>query len=306
MHRPEGVGYLLMNGNDLLLKSFELHLRSENKSPKTIRSYIDTARLLADFHAGKPLLDIDSDGIKAFIADQLERWRPATAAVRFRSLQQFYRWAASDAEGLMPANPMAGMAGPSVPEGSPNLLRDEQIAALLKACDGKGFTDRRDTALVRLFLIAGGPRLGEIAGMRLDDVDLEESVIHVVGKGRRPRTMPFSNATAVALGRYLRVRQGQPTSKTPWLWIGAKGRLTESGITQALRRRAARAGIDHLHPHMLRHTSAHRFKAAGGNDGDAMRLYGWRSQEMLNRYGKKLADERAIEAARRMAIDDEF
>jgi site-specific recombinase XerD len=295
-----------MDGNELLLKSFELHLRSERKSPKTIRSYLDTARLLAAFHDGKPLLDLDSDDIKAFIADQLDQWAPATAAVRFRSLRPFYKWAASDAEGLIAASPMAGLSQPSVPEVAPDLLRDEEIAALLKACEGREFTDRRDSALVRLMLIAGGPRLGEIAGMRVDDADLDHSVIHVVGKGSRPRTMPFSDQTAIALGRYLRERATHPKAKAPWFWLGAKGRLTESGITQALRRRAARAGIKHLHPHMLRHTAAHRWKSAGGSDGDAMRLFGWRSNEMLNRYGAKLADERAIEAARRMAIDDDL
>lgn len=295
-----------MDVNTPLLKSFELHLRAERKSPKTIRSYVDTARLLATFHGGKPLLDLDDEDIKAFIADQLDRWKPATAAVRFRSLQQLYRWAASDAEGLIPTNPMRGMTGPSVPETPPDVLSDDQISALLRTCQGRGFTDRRDAAIIRLFLIAGGPRLGEITGMKLDDVDLDHNIIHVVGKGSRPRTMPFSDQTAIAVARYLRERASHPAARSPWMWLGAKGRLTESGITQALRRRAPKAGIKHLHPHMLRHTAGHRWKVAGGTDGDAMRLFGWRSMEMVNRYGAKLADERAIDAARRLAIDDDL
>lgn len=306
MHDTRGDGYPLMTGNELLLRNFTLHLRAQRKSPKTITSYVDSAKLLAAFHDDKPLLDLDSRAIEAFIADQLDRHKPATAAVRFRSLQQFYKWAASETEGLIPSSPMRGLTQPSVVETPPDVLRDEELAALLKACEGRGFTERRDMALVRLMLIAGGPRLGEVAGLTMDDVDLDHMVIHVVGKGRRPRTMAFSDKTAMALGRYLRERQLHSTARLPWLWLGAKGRLTESGITQALRRRAARAGIKHLHPHMLRHTAAHRWKAAGGTDGDAMRLFGWRSMEMVNRYGAKLADERAIEASRRMAIDDEL
>jgi integrase len=224
--------------------------------------------------------------------------------VRFRSLQQFYRWASSDNEGLIPVSPMKGLEQPSVVETPPDVLGADQVMALLKTCEGRGFTDRRDAAIIRLMLIAGGPRLGEVAALQVDDVDLENNVVHVIGKGRRPRTMPFSDKTAMVLGRYLRARRDHDEHRSAWLWLGTKGHLTESGITQALRRRAARAGIKHLHPHMLRHTAAHLWKAAGGSDGDAMRLFGWRSMEMVNRYGAKLADERAREAARKLGIDD--
>lgn len=292
-----------MDDNDLLLRTFQLHLRATHKSPKTIGSYLDSARLLAEFHGGKPLLDLTGHDIEAFTADQLDRWKPTTAAVRFRSLQQFYRWV-TDTEGLIPTSPMKGLSRPAVVPTEPDLLSDAQVEALLKACEGRGFTDRRDAAIIRLMLIAGGPRLGEIAGLEVTDVDLNDNLLHVVGKGRRPRTMLFSDRTAIVVSRYLRARQEHPDRRGPALWLGSKGRLTESGITQALRRRAARAGITHLHPHMLRHTSAHRWKASGGTDGDAMRLFGWRSMEMVNRYGAKLADQRAREAARRLAIDD--
>jgi hypothetical protein len=69
-----------------------------------------------------------------------------------------------------------------------------------------------------------------------------------------------------------------------------------------LKRRGAEAGIADLHPHAFRHTWAHAFRAAGGDEGDLMLLGGWRSRAMLDRYGKTAAADRAADAYRRLSL----
>lgn len=288
------------------LASFGRHLRAANKSPTTIKSYTEAVRQLDAFleARGMPraVAHIRREHLETFIEDQLARLRPASAANRYRSLQQFFRWLVG--EGEIRETPMAKMHPPTVPEEPPTVLTDANLAQLWKVTAGIGFDDRRDRAILRL-LLDSGIRRAELAGLRLEDVDRDQDVVLVMGKGRRPRTVPYDRETARDLDRYIdRARAHHSHARDPWLWLGKKGRLTETGISQLLRRRGREAGLDRLHPHLFRHTFAHQQLAAGMQETDLMRIAGWKSRQMVGRYGASAGHERAIAAYRALRDRD--
>lgn len=290
---------------DRQIASFGRWLRFGNKSDKTITIYVAAATKLAAWLAERDVTDwadARPQHVQEFIIGVLETRSAGYANNLFRALQQFAKWFAIEEE---QPNVMAGMKPPMLPEQETPVLREEHLRALLKSCEGREFIQRRDAAIIYLFLDSG-IRRAELANLRVAELDLDYREVTVLGKGRRTRTVAFGRKAAWALDRYLTERGKHRQAELEQLWLGEKGKgpMTGSGIFQMIQRRGERVGVPGLHPHIMRHTWAHLMKAANMSDDEIMKNAGWRSPQMLARYAASTASERARESAKRLAPGD--
>jgi site-specific recombinase XerD len=185
-----------------LLASFQLALEAENKSPKTVENYSYAVEQFADHLRAGDLVDdvttVTADDVRRWLTSLQGRVAPSTEYRNYSGLRQFFRWCV--AEGELDASPLANVRPPKVPEPRTEMLTRDQMRALLADCSGRDLVSRRDTAIILLFADTG-VRLSELANLTTEDVDLRARVAYVVGKGRRPRTVPFGARTAQALDR---------------------------------------------------------------------------------------------------------
>lgn len=288
-----------------LLVSFGVELEAQGKASRTVALYSQSVehftRWLAEHDRPETADQITHAALRAWLAE-LSRTREAgTVRLRLKGLQRFCRWAVE--EGELAEDPTARLEIPRGPSKPVPVLADEEVRRLLKAC-AASTAPKRNEAIVR-FLADTGVRVSELTGITVAGIDLRERTVTVVGKGSKVRVVVFAAKTARAVDRYLRERRQHPYADDPELWLGKRGPLTPDGVRALLEQLGESAGVK-VHPHMFRHTAAHHWLSHDGQERDLMSRMGWSSTAMLGVYGRSAADERAREAARRMAPGDRF
>lgn len=289
----------------MLLDSWTLQLRAERKTPATLKTYTKGVRTFLAWcqsadHAPRLTKNLYNGFTVAGLDSGLS---PATVKSRQQAIRLFSAWLTE--EGEIPTDLLLGAKPAKVDTVALEPLTTEEIKALLKACEGNAFEQRRDEALIR-FMVETGTRSAEALDLGVKDIDLISGIAIVRrGKGGKGRPVPFGPQTARALDRYRRLRMQHPLAGTDTFWLGQRGNgFGYPAFYVALNKRAAVAGIDRFHPHLLRHTAAHRWLEAGGSEGGLMAVAGWSRSDMLQRYTKARASERAAVESRDLNLGD--
>ena len=229
-------------------------------SPHTVAAYRrDLDRLRA--HAPARTEDVRGHHIRAFAARLHARGlAPRSIARTLSGVRGFFAWLVR--RGELGGNPAAGIRAPKQQARLPKTMDADQTSQLFEG-EPKDDLELRDRAIAEL-LYGSGLRLAELVGANVGDLDLDEGVITVVGKGSKTRIVPVGSAARRALGTWLATRSGV-TLGDP-LFVARSGkRLSPRSVQLRLKKLAATTtGNDALHPHMLRHSFAsHMLESSG-------------------------------------------
>lgn len=199
-----------------------------------------------------------------------ERKRGGLAASSIKlivvALKIFFRFAT--AREFVAKDPTEALRLPRIERSLPETLNEIQVEQLLESVDTNARLGLRDRAMLEL-LYASGLRISELAGAKLENLDLENGVIRVTGKGNKTRLVPVGRKACAALTRYLeQERPGlvRPKSGSEVFLSIRGGRLTTVRIWQIVKAVARRSGLEtNVYPHLLRHSFATHLLSNGAD-----------------------------------------
>lgn len=210
----------------------------------------------------------DEDLIADFIADMRHRGlASSTVGRKIASIRGLHRFLVL--EGWRETDPTALIANPRRPDPFPKALTIDEAIALVEAPDRSGEAGRRDRALLE-FLYGTGARVSETTGVDLGDIDLEDKVVKVTGKGSKQRLVPLGTKAVEAITAWLPDRMGLVSRKVAGdpLFVNLRGgRISRQGVFDIVKKHARAAGIDagRVSPHVLRHSAATHMVEAGAD-----------------------------------------
>jgi integrase/recombinase XerC/integrase/recombinase XerD len=284
------------------IEYYDVCNRAEGKSPKTISWYSGNLRCFRNYLKSRHLPDtidnIDTKLLREYILYLLQQTKytnhPFTPAQtellsastvhgHVRTLRAFFSWLVT--EGLIAYNVTNDLKPPKVPRKVVSTLSDEEIRAILSTFRVTSPSEARNQTIFML-LLDSGLRIGELVNLKIEDIQMNEGLMKVMGKGKKERIVPIGNNAQRALQRYLFRYRPEPTHKgldNVFLSINGKP-LTENSIKLMFTRLAQRAGVNRLHAHLCRHTFATRFLINGGDVFSLQQILGHSTLEMVRHY----------------------
>ena len=268
----------------------------QGRAEKTIEAYRRDLREYENWLVTRRVssLTAQSRDVEAFVAYLRKHGKAARSVARqFAAVRMLHKYLV--VEGERDDDPAALVDGVKVPSGLPKPLREDDVTLLIAAITGDDSFARRDRALVE-FLYATGARISEACGLSLGDIDMQDSLVRLLGKGNKERIVPFGRSAHAALcdwfdegGRAMRVpKRWKSRDNSDAVFLGVHGtRLTRQAAFHIVRKYAALAGIkEEVSPHSLRHSCATHMLVHGADLRIVQELLGHASVSTTQIYTK--------------------
>ncbi len=286
------------------------------RSPNTLGAYRRDLAAWEDWLADR---GTDGDGVDATTVDAYVDHlvtggrSPASVARAISALRGCHRFLVD--EGRRREDPTTEVAGPRPGRRLPKALSEQDTARLLDSVNGDTPVDRRDRALLEL-LYATGARISEAVGLSLGDLQFEDGLVRVFGKGSKERLVPLGRTATAAVADWLSPAGRGAMAPARWarrgdaeaVFLNTRGaRLGRQAAWTIVKRRAGRVGLgDAVSPHVLRHSCASHMLAHGADIRVVQELLGHASISTTERYTHVSAEHlrAAYEGAHPRARED--
>lgn len=285
----EKSSYIIEDGNSKELSEFQDYLLNVRRySSNTVSSYsfdiCDFTKFIRGL--GKIFKDIKVDDVKSWILDLTERQIGKRSIKRkMSSLKSFYAWMYLQKK--VDSDPFEYVHSPKATHALPDFFSKKEIDALLAANEKR--TDKlkdRDQALLML-MFASGLRASEVVNLTFNQVDFDNRIIKVSGKGNKDRLVPFTNSAKEAMLNYINgLRKDLLKEDTKYIFLNSQGnKMTVRGLEYILDEIEAKTGLyGKIHPHMLRHSFATKMLNRGADLRTIQELLGHSSIETTSIY----------------------
>ena len=261
-----------------IIRDFENFLISEGDELNTIRSYTYDLLQLENFLIAqkKILIDTTIDDLRNFIHDVFDAGLSPTSINRkISSIKAFYRYLVFNK--TINYSPASDLELLKVGRKLPLILSIDEVVAIIESADEKTPLGLRNRACLEL-LYAAGLRISELLGLKITDMDLDNDLLNVFGKGNKQRIVPFGKKAEKAIDEYMTF--GRPLilkkRSSPFLVLNARGKfMSRMGFLKILRKYRIKAGIKkRVTPHMFRHSFATHLLEAGADLRTVQELLG--------------------------------
>ena len=265
-------------------------------SANTISAYKSDLTQFTNFLNQKSIVDLNSVSLELFSSylrslTKVLNMNPTSVARHFSSIKGLVDFATK--ENLISTDFTIGLQSPKLATKLPKAISLEQIEQILKATSSTTPTEYRDTAILE-FMYATGARISEVVALDVDDVDLDNKVVKLSGKGNKERLVPIGDYAQQALSKYLVSSRpslvGSSVDAAAFFRNQRGGRLSRQGIWGVVVKACQTAKIDGVTPHTLRHSFATHLLEGGADIRVVQELLGHSSVATTQIYTKVTID----------------